>query len=401
MDGRISVSMLCRRALAARPLLRRGLCVLSRQPSLARHLDTLVAKHADIEATLADGSTAFCADRMRELSRLTPIVEAHAEALKLTRELEELKSLAKDASAEDDLRELAKAELDESSVALDELEDRLTTMIVPPAAGDERSAIIEVRAGVGGSEAALFAAEMLTMYERFAKLQSWRFEVLEHAEMDGGGLRDATATVDGVDAYGLLRFESGVHRVQRVPATESLGRVHTSTAVVVVLPAADDKADGLVLRDADVIVDTMRAGGAGGQQVNTTDSAVRLTHKETGIKVGPIANERSQHQNKASAFKLLTARVQAHFDAIEAEKNKAARDEVESGGSRSERIRTYNWADDRITDHRIGLSLFGIDKMLNGELLGEMTDELGAQMRLRRREAFLRRLDAEDKASAK
>ena len=371
---------------------RRGLCVLSHQPALARHLETLVAKHADIEKTLADGSTSFCADRMRELSRLTPIVEAHDEAFKLSRELGELRSLVGDSSADAEIRELARSEIDESTAALDDLEDRLTTMIVPPVEGDERSALIEVRAGVGGAEASLFAAEVFTMYERFAKLQRWQFEVHEYNEMDGGGLRDATASINGVDVYGMLRFESGVHRVQRIPATENLGRVHTSTAVVMVLPAADERGAGIELRESEIVVETMRASGSGGQHVNTTDSAVRLTHKPTNIRVY-CANERSQHQNKATAMKVLQARVQAHFDAIEREKSQAQRDEVDTGGTRSERIRTYNWADDRVTDHRVNVSKFGIDKMMIGELLEELTGDLGAQMRLLRRQAFLGRLE--------
>ena len=373
---------------------RRSLCVLAHQPALARHLDTLVAKHAAIEATLADASTSFCADRMRELSRLAPVVATREEALKLTREVAELRSLVGDRNAEDDLRELAQAELDESSAVLEKLEEQLVTLLVPPAEGDERSAVLEVRAGVGGVEAGLFAAEMLAMYEAFAKANRWQFQLHDRSEMDSGGLRDATASVLGHDVYGALRFESGVHRVQRVPATEKLGRVHTSTAVVVVLPAADEDSSSseTVLNPADLVIETMRASGAGGQHVNTTDSAVRMTHKPTGLRV-QCQNERSQHQNRATALRLLAARVAAHEEAKRREAEQSMRDEVESLGMRSERIRTYNWADDRVTDHRIGVSKFGIPRMMAGEALGELTAELQTQLRLRRREAFLKSLE--------
>jgi len=224
-------------------------------------------------------------------------------------------------------------------------------------------------------------------------LLRWQFETHDRSEDDDGGLRGATASVSGHDVYGVLRGESGLHRVQRVPATEKLGRVHTSTAVVVVLPEAE-QTTATVLRDEDIIIETMRARGAGGQHVNTTDSAVRLTHKPTGIKVQCQA-ERSQVINRERAMQQLTARVAAQEEAERRAKAQELRDEVDSTGGRSERIRTYNWADDRITDHRISSSKFGIPKMMQGELLGELAEELGTHMRWRRREAFLRGLASE------
>ena len=393
--------LLVRRS-AARSLLgaRRRLsnAILPSQPALANYLEGLCAKHADIEKTLADASTSFSADRMRELSRLSPIVAARDDALALAKEVAELRILKDDKEAEADLRELAAAELDEKTDSLEQLEEQLVGMLVPPAEGDERSALIEVRAGVGGIEAGLFAGELLDMYAKFAKLQRWQFQLHDKSEFEYGGLRDATASIIGADVYGILRAESGVHRVQRVPATESLGRVHTSTASVIVLPAADESGSGSgsggseEIKEADLVVETFRAGGAGGQHVNTTDSAVRITHKPTGIKVN-CQNERSQHQNRASAMRILAARIEAHEAEKRREENNAMRAEVETGGTRSERIRTYNFADDRVTDHRISTSLFGLPRMMEGELLGELSHELAVWQRLKRREAFLRSLE--------
>ena len=397
--------LLVRRSSAARSLLgaRRRLsnAILPSQPALANYLEGLCAKHADIEKTLADASTSFSADRMRELSRLSPIVAARDDALALAKEVAELRILKDDKEAEADLRELAAAELDEKTDSLEQLEEQLVGMLVPPAEGDERSALIEVRAGVGGIEAGLFAGELLDMYAKFAKLQRWQFQLHDKSEFEYGGLRDATASIIGADVYGILRAESGVHRVQRVPATESLGRVHTSTASVIVLPAADESGSGSgsggseEIKEADLVVETFRAGGAGGQHVNTTDSAVRITHKPTGIKVN-CQNERSQHQNRASAMRILAARIEAHEAEKRREENNAMRAEVETGGTRSERIRTYNFADDRVTDHRISTSLFGLPRMMEGELLGELSHELAVWQRLKRREAFLRSLEGRD-----
>ena len=253
-----------------------------------------------------------------------------------------------------------------------------------------------MRAGVGGLEAGLFAGDLLGMYEKFAKRMRWRFELLAEAENDQGGIKDATFSISGEGAYGMLKGESGVHRVQRVPATESLGRVHTSTAVVVVLPEVEDSGLGrFEIPESEIEVETYRSGGKGGQSVNTTDSAVRMTHKPTGIKV-EIQNERSQHQNKARALQVLTARVKAHFERIARAESDRVRDEVDSTGARSERIRTYNFPDDRVSDHRLSGAKFGLPRMLEGAMLEELATELKEQQVGARREAFVRQLSREE-----
>lgn len=376
-------------------MMSRSLCAFPQRPALSRHLESLVSRHAAIETDLAAGKGSFSAERMREHSRLSPIVATVTEVKSLRQELGELRALASDSTAEQELRDLAQSELADASDRLANLEDKLIARLVPPEEGEESNAVIEVRAGVGGLEAGLFAGELLSMYERFAKLQRWRFQVHDRADLDQGGMRDATASIQGHNVYGTLRYESGVHRVQRVPATESLGRVHTSTAVVVVLPDSEPT-DGSAaeVHEADVAVETFRASGAGGQHVNTTDSAVRLTHKPTGIKVS-CQNERSQHMNKATAFKLLRARVAAREAELAREQRDALRADVDSVGLRSERIRTYNYSDDRVSDHRLRGAKHGIPRMLEGELLEEIAEELAEAARLERTESFLRSVEAE------
>jgi peptide chain release factor 1 len=268
--------------------------------------------------------------------------------------------------------ELARAELDELGPRIDQLTHHVRLQLLPKDAADERSVVVEVRAGTGGDEAALFAADLFRMYQRHAESHGWKTEVITASESDLGGFREIIATISGKGVYARLKFESGVHRVQRVPATEASGRIHTSAATVAVLPEAEDV--DIDIRPQDIRIDTMRSSGAGGQHVNTTDSAVRLTHMPTGIVV--TSNEKSQHQNRARAMQVLRTRL---FDMQrqKADEERAAqrKDQVGSG-DRSQRIRTYNFPQGRVTDHRINLTLHKLDAVLDGSALDEMIDAL-------------------------
>lgn len=307
----------------------------------------------------------------REYADLGPVVEA-ANALKAMRaEFEDLEEMA--ASGDDpEMRELAQEELKDLKVRLPKMERDLSIQLLPKDAADERSAILEIRAGTGGDEAALFAGDLYQMYEKYAAAQGWRMEMISASVADVGGFKEVMANVSGKGVFAKLKFESGVHRVQRVPVTESGGRIHTSAATVAVLPEAEEV--DIEIRAEDIRIDTMRSSGAGGQHVNTTDSAVRITHLPTGIMV--VQSEKSQHKNRDKAMKILRARL---YD-LEREQAAAARSEDRKAqvgsGDRSERIRTYNFPQGRVTDHRIGLTLHKLDQILAGEGLSEVVDSL-------------------------
>jgi peptide chain release factor 1 len=279
--------------------------------------------------------------------------------------------MADDKSTDSEMRALADAEIPELKQKIEALQHDIQILLLPKDAADERSAILEIRAGTGGDEAALFAGDLFRMYERYAAARGWKVEIASTSEGEVGGFKEIIASITGKGVFAHLKFESGVHRVQRVPATEGSGRIHTSAATVAVLPEAQDV--DIEIRNEDIRIDTMRASGAGGQHVNTTDSAVRITHLPTGIVV--VQAEKSQHQNRARAMQILRARL------YDLERTRAATERSESrklqvgSGDRSERIRTYNFPQGRLTDHRINLTLYKLDRVMEGEL-DEVVDAL-------------------------
>ncbi len=301
---------------------------------------------------------------MKEQNDLAPIVEAFQEYRSHQNNIQESLAMLEEESDEE-LRELAKQELAESKEELVRLEERLKVLLLPKDPNDEKSVIVEIRAGAGGDEAALFAAEIYRMYVHYAESHRWKVETLGVDEIGIGGMKEVTFMVNGQGAYSRLKYESGVHRVQRVPETESGGRIHTSTITVAVMPEAEEV--DVVIEEKDIRIDVMRASGNGGQCVNTTDSAVRLTHYPTGIVIYS-QTEKSQLQNKEKAFALLRAKL---YD-IEQQKAKDAEAELRRSqvgtGDRSEKIRTYNFPQGRVTDHRIGLTLYKLDKIMNGDI---------------------------------
>ncbi len=311
----------------------------------------------------------------KEMAELEPVVGVIKAWQHTTIALAEAQAILDDPTSEPEYRMLAVEEIQDLTELRGTQERDLLLALLPKDAADARGAILEIRAGTGGDEAALFAGDLFRMYARYAQAQRWTVEILSESEGTMGGYKEIVAEISGSGVYGRLRFESGVHRVQRVPDTEAQGRIHTSAATVAVLPLAEDI--DVVLNDADLKIDTMRSQGAGGQHVNKTDSAVRITHLPSGIVV-LVQDERSQHKNKARAIALLKARL---FDAerIRIDQSRAAdrRSQVGSG-DRSERIRTYNFPQGRVTDHRIGFTLYKLDEMMQGLVLDEMLDALAA-----------------------
>ena len=301
---------------------------------------------------------------MKEQSELTPIVEAYKEYKACKQNIEESLELLNEESDED-MRELAKEELNDNKKRVEELEQELKILLLPKDPNDEKNVIVEIRAGAGGDEAALFASELYRMYVHYAESQHWKTEMINVSESGIGGMKEVEFMITGHGAYSKLKYESGVHRVQRVPETESGGRIHTSTATVAIMPEAEEF--DVVIDDKDIRIDVMRASGNGGQCVNTTDSAVRLTHMPTGIVIYS-QTEKSQLQNKDKAFALLRAKL---YD-LECQKRHDAEAEARKSqigtGDRSEKIRTYNFPQGRVTDHRIGLTLYKLDKIMNGDI---------------------------------
>ncbi|WP_309621474.1 peptide chain release factor 1 [Novosphingobium sp.] len=343
-------------------------------------LRQIAARFSEIEARLASGTLEgkeFVA-ASRDFAELEPVARASAEVQAMRAELADLAAIS---DPDPEMRAMTEEETARIKAELPEAEHRLALAMLPRDSADSRSAMLEVRAGTGGDEAALFAADLLRMYERFAAEQGWRIEVVSANSSDIGGFKEVVAQIQGNGVFAKLKFESGVHRVQRVPVTESGGRIHTSAATVAVLPEPDEV--DITIDDRDLKIDVYRASGAGGQHVNTTDSAVRITHLPTGTVV-TCQDGRSQHKNKAQAMQVLRARLfEAQRDAAQGEEA-AARKAMVGSGDRSERIRTYNFPQGRVTDHRINLTLHRLPEILEGGGLGEMIDALIAEDQAKR-----------------
>lgn len=332
----------------------------------------LERRFGEIEARMSDGPAADVYVKLAsEYSELQPVVRTIREYEKALAEVSDLKGMLNDRTTDREMRELAEMELPEAEEKIEALEKDMQILLLPKDAADEKSAILEIRAGTGGNEAALFAGDLFRMYERYASTKGWKVEVLSASEGEAGGYKEIIATVSGRGVFSKLKFESGVHRVQRVPDTETQGRIHTSAATVAVLPEAEDI--DIEIRQEDIRIDTMRSSGAGGQHVNTTDSAVRITHMPSGIVV--TSSEKSQHQNRAKAMQVLRSRLyDMERQKIDNERSADRKSQVGSG-DRSERIRTYNFPQGRMTDHRINLTLYKLDKMIEGDI-DEVVDAL-------------------------
>ena len=334
----------------------------------------LERRFGEIEARMSAGPDSETYVRLAsEYSELQPVVTKIREYQKVDGEIADLDALLNDKATDREMRDLAEMELPELKERLEGLEKEMQILLLPKDAADEKSAILEIRAGTGGSEAALFAGDLFRMYERYAAAHGWKVEIISSSEGEAGGFKEIIATITGRGVFAKLKFESGVHRVQRVPETEASGRIHTSAATVAVLPEAEEI--DIEVKAEDIRIDTMRSSGAGGQHVNTTDSAVRITHLPTGLVV--TSSEKSQHQNRAKAMQILRSRLyDMERQRADSERSADRRSQVGSG-DRSERIRTYNFPQGRVTDHRINLTLYKLDRMMVGEI-DEVVDALVA-----------------------
>ena len=335
----------------------------------------IIAKHDSLEKDLSSGSvdSKIFAQKSKEYSNLGNIISFAKEYIKFDNEIKDLENIINDKKNDAEMIEMARKDLDQLKAKKIDYEDKLKIFLLPKDEDDDKNAIVEIRAGTGGLEASLFCADLFKMYERVCSKKKWKLEIMNISKSEAGGYKEVIFSVNGNDIYSYLKYESGVHRVQRIPETETQGRVHTSAATVAVLPEAEDV--DIQIKDSDLRIDVFRAGGPGGQSVNTTDSAVRITHIPTGVVVSQ-QDEKSQHKNKAKALKILRSRV------YEAERRKKDKERSENRrsqigtGDRSERIRTYNFPQGRVTDHRINLTLHKLEEFLIGEAHEEMNDEL-------------------------
>jgi peptide chain release factor 1 len=337
-------------------------------------LDVLLAHHASLEAqVLGQLNSEKYVQITRELAELNPLIDAVKAYRATVKELTDTEALMSDPASDAEMRSMAEAERDTLAARRTELEQNIRVALLPKDAMDDRNVVLEIRAGTGGDEASLFAGDLFRMYERFAALQGWMVEVISASEGTMGGYKEIIAEVKGRGAFAKLKFESGAHRVQRVPDTETQGRIHTSAATVAVLPEVEDV--DVDIKQDDLKIDTMRAQGAGGQHVNKTESAIRITHIPTGIVV-MMQDSRSQHKNRASAMNILRSRIyDAERQRIDAARSADRREKVGSG-DRSERIRTYNFPQGRVTDHRINLTLYKLPQVISGEGLSELIEAL-------------------------
>ena len=335
----------------------------------------IVSRHDGLEKELSSGNidSRLFAKKSKEYSSLGSIIKIAREYLNFENEKKDLENMIQDKSNDKDICELAQKDLNELIIKKEKYENDLKVFLLPKDEDDNKNAIVEIRAGTGGLEASLFCADLFKMYEKVCSKKKWKLEIINVSKSEAGGFKEVIFLVNGDDIYSYLKYESGVHRVQRIPETETQGRVHTSAATVAVLPEAEDV--DIQIKDSDLRVDVFRAGGPGGQSVNTTDSAVRITHIPSGVVVSQ-QDEKSQHKNKAKALKILRSRVyEAEKRKKDQERSSNRRSQIGSG-DRSERIRTYNFPQGRVTDHRINLTLHKLDEFLSGEIHEEMNQEL-------------------------
>ena len=341
-------------------------------------IQELIIKHSSIEKDLSSGDldNKLFAEKSKEYSDLNEIIKSAKDYISFKTEKEELEKILNDNSADEELKKMADLELIDLQNRYETNEKKLKLFLLPKDEADKKNAIIEIRAGTGGLEASLFASDLFKMYEKVSHKKKWSLELISISRSDAGGLKEVIASIKGTNIYSTLKYESGVHRVQRVPDTETQGRVHTSAATVAVLPEAEEV--DLKINDSDLRIDVFRAGGPGGQSVNTTDSAVRITHIPTGLSVSQ-QDEKSQHKNKAKGMKILRARLyELERSRIDQERSQDRKTKIGTG-DRSERIRTYNFPQGRVTDHRINLTLHKLDEFLEGEAFDEMIESLTLQ----------------------
>ena len=341
-------------------------------------VEELIRKHSSLEKDLSLGNIEknIFAEKSKEYSDLNEIIENAKKYISFEKDKNELKKILEDKKSDKELIKMAENELNDLKLQYEKNEKKLKLFLLPKDEADKKNAIIEIRAGTGGLEASLFAADLFKMYEKVSNKKKWSLELISISSSDAGGLKEVIASIKGKNIYSTLKYESGVHRVQRVPDTETQGRVHTSAATVAVLPEAEEV--DLKINDSDLRIDVFRAGGPGGQSVNTTDSAVRITHIPSGLSVSQ-QDEKSQHKNKAKGMKILRARLyeleRSRIDQVRSNDRKSKI----GTGDRSERIRTYNFPQGRVTDHRINLTLHKLDEFLEGEIFDEMIESLTLQ----------------------